>query len=300
MSVILLFSNAATPSLTVDTVPVTQRVQRATGTSIDLQITQDGTPTDTDDQTATVTITRDDGTPIVTDATATREATGHYTYFLTSAQTAQLDWLTATWTATIQTQPQTVTTRIEIVGGFLFGIGDARNDRDLKDAVKYPTTRIMDARTYAEQELERACGVTFVPRYKRLNVNGTGDRLLGLTDAPLRLLRSVTVDGTAWTDLTGVQIGYGYLSAQDTWTSGYGNIQLAYEVGYDYPPAAVTQAALILAKDYLVRGPLDDRAIQRATEDGPVFIATPGWNGNRFGIPQVDAVVDSYRVPSIA
>jgi hypothetical protein len=168
MSVILLFSNAATPSLTVDTVPVTQRVQRATGTSIDLQITQDGTPTDTDDQTATVTITRDDGTPIVTDATATREATGHYTYFLTSAQTAQLDWLTATWTSH---HPTPNHKRDD----------PHRDRRRVPHRPRRPPQRPRphrrrqvpheqahaDARTYAEQELEQACGVAFVPRYGR-------------------------------------------------------------------------------------------------------------------------------------
>jgi hypothetical protein len=77
-------------------------------------------------------------------------------------------------------------------------------------------------------------------------------------------------------------------------TGGSSAVDIAYEHGYDQPPAAVSQAALIVAKDYLVRGPMDDRAIQRATDEGPVFIATPGFQGKRFGIPTVDAVVDAY------
>jgi hypothetical protein len=298
--ILLLTSNAQTPGAgsTVDTISIVQRVQQNTSTTVDLQITKDGTPYNA--TAAYVTVTSDDGTILIDHQAATPTTIGHFTYPLAAAQTATLDLLTMTWDLTIDGQPQYATTHVEVVGGYLFNLAALRSDRDLTDTTQYPTGNLADARTYAEQELERSCGITFVPRYKRLNVNGTGTNLLRLNDAPLRTVRSVTVDGTAWTDLTGVQVAGSFLNSTTTWPAGYGNISLAYEAGYDYPPAAISQAALILAKDYLVRGPLDDRAIQRATEDGPVFIATPGWNGNRFGIPAVDAVIDSYRTPSIA
>jgi hypothetical protein len=86
---------------------------------------------------------------------------------LAAAQTAQLDWLTATWDLTVDGQPQYASTRIEVVGGFLIGLGDLRNDRDLTNAASYSTDALANARVYAEQELEQACGVAFVPRYTR-------------------------------------------------------------------------------------------------------------------------------------
>jgi hypothetical protein len=291
MSLLLLFSSNAS-ALSVDAVSIVQRVQQNTSTTIDLQITRDGTPSDPEPATARVTITRDDGTVLVDNADATRTATGHFAYTLAAA-------LTATWDITVDGQPQYASTRIEVVGGFLIGLGDLRAHRDLTDTTRYPTSKLADARTYAEQELEQACGVAFVPRYGRQTITGTDDKLLPLV-RDVRAIRTGTVNGTPIDDLTTLAVGDGFVYNPSGWGTGYRNVTLSYEHGMDYPPAAVSQAALILAVDYLVRGPLDDRAIQRATEDGPVFIATPGWNGNRFGIPQVDALVDAYRVPSIA
>jgi hypothetical protein len=302
VSLLLLFNNGSSElgssALNVDAVSVVQRVQQNTSTTIDLQMTRDGVATDPEPATARVTIVRDDGTVLIDNAEATRTGTGHFAYILAAAQTAQLDWLTATWDITVDGQPQYASTRIEIVGGFLIGLGDLRADRDLTNTATYPTSKLADARTYAEQELEQACGVAFVPRYGRRTLTGSRDNLLPLT-RDVRTIRSSTVNG-ALADVSTLAAGDGFVYNPSGWGSGYQNVTIRYEHGMDYPPAAVSQAALILAKDYLVRGPLDDRAIQRATEDGPVFIATPGWNGNRFGIPQVDAVVDSYRVPSIA
>jgi hypothetical protein len=301
VSLLLFFSSNAS-ALSVDAVALVQRVQQNTSTTIDLHMTRDGQPADPEPATARVTITRDDGTVIVDNALANREGVGHFTYMLAAGQTAQLDWLTATWDLTVDGQPQYTSTRIEVVGGFLIGLGDLRNDRDLTNATTYSTDALANARVYAEQEIERACGVAFVPRYTRdpiqLTVGGV------LLRPRVRALRRVSRAGVSLIDTSTVTwdpMGFLNLSPRDvpTATGGSSAVDIAYEHGWDAPPAAVSQAALILAKDYLVRGPRDDRAIQRATEDGPVFIATPGFQGNRFGIPTVDAVVDTYRlIPS--
>ena len=56
----------------------------------------------------------------------------------------------------------------------------------------------------------------------------------------------------------------------------------------------------MLAEHHIVQGPIDDRATQRASEFGPVNLATPGLFGSRFGIPVVDAFCQSYRIPAVA
>jgi hypothetical protein len=302
VSLLLFFSSNAS-ALSVDAVALVQRVQQNTSTTIDLHMTRDGQPADPEPATARVTITRDDGTVIVDNALADRQGVGHFTYMLAAAQTAQLDWLTATWDLTVDDQPQYASTRIEVVGGFLIGLGDLRNDRDLTNAASYSTDALANARVYAEQELEQACGVAFVPRYTRESVRPTrsGDIMLR---PRVRALRAVTRAGAVLVDaatLTWDPIGTLSLAAGlvPAATAGTTAIDVAYEHGYDQPPAAVSQAALIVAKDYLVRGPMDDRAIQRATDEGPVFIATPGFQGKRFGIPTVDAVVGAYGMPAL-
>ena len=49
----------------------------------------------------------------------------------------------------------------------LFTVAQARAMSPLADTVKYSTQKIIDARTLVETALEDACGVAFVPRYRR-------------------------------------------------------------------------------------------------------------------------------------
>jgi hypothetical protein len=64
-------------------------------------VTVDEVGTDPSPDSATVTITRADGTPVVTAATAVNGPNGGFSYTLVPAQTALLDTLTATWTFTL-------------------------------------------------------------------------------------------------------------------------------------------------------------------------------------------------------
>lgn len=272
------------------------RIQQNTPATISVTFNVDGAPADPSPDTATIRITRDDGTDLVATTAATPAGTGGFEYQLTATDTAQLDWLTAAWTATFNGNQVTVTTRLEVVGGFLFSLAQARADSALQDDTKYPTEKILEARTYAEQELEQACGVAFVPRYTRQSIDpGYGTEIqLGPKLRTLRSLqRGTTVFSTAtatWTPGGMLRLG----NLLPTVTVGSTAVDVAYEHGWDQPPAAVSRAALQLARDYLIKGPVDDRAIQLPTEDGPIFIATPGFQGKRFGIPAVDAVVTAY------
>jgi hypothetical protein len=213
-------------------------------------------------------------------------ATGTFSYQLNTTQTALLDKLTCVWTSSLGT----VTSHAEIVGGFLFTVSQAQATTDIGTA--YTVAQIQEARTYAEQELEDACGVAFVPRY-RLDTVVRPNTALMLWPR-LRAIRSLTLDGTASDVSTLTFDGTGILKLPWNfgWTSA-GQVVVGYEHGYDAPPIGATRAALTIAKDYLTVGPVADRAIQQATDYGPVYLATPGFKGKRFGIPSVDAFVES-------
>lgn len=274
------------------------RVLKSTATVASVSFYEDGVIVDPG--TVTVTVTRDDGTALITAGATSGSGAAARTVALTTTHTALLDRLKLAWTSATK---GTLTTYIEIVGGFHFTIADARQRKPLDDPVTYTAAEIAAARTYAEDELERECGMAFVPRYARDTVDGNGTTLLVLPRAGVRSIRSVSLTGTAYTagQLTDLIVRPGgAIYNPSGWTGGTGNLIVAYEHGLDFAPPGCTDAAIVLAKHQLVQGPIDERAIQTATEFGPISLSTPGLRGSRFGIPVVDAFCNANRIPLVA
>jgi hypothetical protein len=59
--------------------------------------------------------------------------------------------------------------------------------------------------------------------------------------------------------------------------------------------------AIRLARQWLVNGPIDDRALGAASPDGNFSfgLATPGRNGSIFGLPDLDAAILSFPLPGV-
>jgi hypothetical protein len=257
----------------------------------------DGTGTDPTPDSATVTITRANGTVLVASTAATNAGTGGlFSYQLTTSHTALLDRLTASWTSNLGT----ITTTVEVAGGFLFSIPQARQIAPLDDTVTYTTDALKEKRVLVEQALEDACSVAFVPRYERERLTGLSwnTTQLGTKWAKVRTVRESTVGGTA-VDAAGIasMVPVGrfvyYPAGWGLPTYPY-DVTVGYEHGYDTPPARVSEAALLLLKNWMVKGPVDDRTTSFSTEDGTFSLSTPGLRGVTFGIPEVDAVVEKY------
>ena len=264
--------------------PDLERIQQATPGTLSQQWYEDGTAVDPG--TVTVGITRADGTVLVAAGAATTgTGAAARTFNLTTTHTALLDRLTVTWTSTLK---GTLVSYVEVVGGFLFTLADLT--ADLNSTESYTASQLADARTYAETQIEKACGVAFVPRYELETLDGVSSGLL-LTKWPkVTAVRSVTLNDAAVTaaDVTALRYGMLYYTG---WTAGYGNVTVGYEHGATVLDPGASEAALVLAKHKLVKGPIDERATQRSSEFGPVNLATPGMFGSRFGIPVVDAFV---------
>jgi hypothetical protein len=177
-------------------------------------------------------------------------------------------------------------------------------DAALADPVRFPDAQLDAMRQLVEQSLEDACDVGFVPRASTATPSrtagpfgGDGSRWLSLPVHMLRSVVSVTSDGQVL-DLTGVAVRGHCLWLYDGWPWGVANLTVTYSHGYDAPPLRVKRAALILAKVWLLEGPVDVRATQVSAGDGSTInLATPGVLGSTFGVPEVDAVVRQYRVP---
>lgn len=252
----------------------------------------------TDPGAATIAITRADGTTLVAADTATSgSGTAARTYNLTETDTELLDTLAVTWTSPTK---GIISTYAEIVGGFLFTLAQARALTSLADEDTYPTAMLAEYRTLAEQAFEDAAGVAFVPRYTR-ETTYHPSRVPALNLKPrVRTIRSLSSDAT---ELTSTQLDELYTSPHGFVYPGTNSdfqnvVTVGYEHGYDTPPAAVSRAVLLLAKSWLVSNdsPIDMRATQFSTEDGPINLATPGMFGSTFGIPQVDQVLAQYSV----
>lgn len=276
-----------------------QRIVRGRSATLTHTFYSDGSPTNPSPDSATVTITNDAGTAVVTNQATTDTGTGTVSYTVTPTQTANLDLWTVDWTATFGGQSQVFTDYVEIVGDVLFTIAEARAITPLNNTTTYPTALITTMRTRVEQALEDACGVAFVPRYRRELVSGIGTTRAVLSMPRVTAIRSTTLDGTSIgaTALATLIPNLGGVVYYPTgWTAGYGNYSIAYEHGHEYPPERVRGAALLLAKEWLVQGPVDARTTTMTNEDGTYILSTPGMRGAVFGLPEVDSAVMEYSM----
>jgi hypothetical protein len=275
-----------------------QRIVQGLSATLSHTFYVDGIATDPSPDAASVTITRDDGIELVTAGVAVNAGVGVASYTLTPLHTVELDVLTVAWTATVGGQSQVFTDIVEVVGGNLFTIAQARALSPLNDTTKYPTAAIVDARTMVESSLEDACGVAFVPRYDRRVFSGWGTSTL-LLPPRTRRIRSVSVAGVplgAPAVSTMLLMPTGELYYPSAFGRGVANLEIAFEHGYDYPPPRVSQAALLWCKNFLVKGPVDDRMTSIVSEDGTFALSTPGMRGAMVGIPEVDAVIQQYSM----
>lgn len=246
-----------------------------------------------------VTVKRLDGTT-VTSGAATHPGTGQYSFTVPAQST--VDTLTVDWVATsIGGAVVTARDYVEVVGGFLFGIAEARALPPALDATLYPTALLQARRIGVEVECERICGRAFVPRFSRRSLIGNGTPRLPVPDTYLRSVRAVTVAGTALTQteldaLLVVESGairrVGSVWPVDT------RVVVEYEHGMDFPPDDIRDATMLRLRSRLA--PTDSGVPQRAisftiAEGGVYRLSTPGKF--RTGIPDVDGVYEGYSRP---
>lgn len=257
----------------------------------------------------TVRVVGSDGTELVPTTSVPEPVTGQtYGYLITPDLTGVMDRLTVFWTATVDGTAQTVTDTVEIVGGVLFTLADIRRIRPLDDVAAYPPVRVLEMRVRVEQALENELGFALVPRLtsERLSLTGTPR----LRWPYVRAIRSVTDTTGQVVDPATIQFDdMGFVSTTPRWYTPRWGTTRAWTVQYEHgldPDNEISeyarQEALLLAKVWLVSGPVDDRATSfSSTETGATYsMVVPGRGGSIFGVPSVDAFVQSNRLLAIA
>lgn len=246
----------------------------------------------TDPGVVTLNATREDGTALVTAGATGGSGVNPRTFAFTALQLAALDVLKLSW---VSATKGTLTTYVEVVGGYVFTLAEARALSPLGNTTLYSTAKLAAYRTLAETALEDACGVAFVPRYAREKVDGNGGTDLLLPDPRPLSVEAATVNGSVVvsSDIELYRSGRAYLATK--WTAGRHNVVVKYTHGYAFPPPRVGGACLKLAKRFIVDSPIDDRVIQSTSPDGvSQLYMTAGIANAVFDIPECVAVVEAY------
>lgn len=254
----------------------------------------------------TYSVKRLDGTVVASGNASGPSPTGTYSFLLGGQ--ANVDTLTVDWTGLIASATVTARDIVEIVGGYIFGLAEARAQPPALDTTRFPSARLAQKRIGVENECEEICGQAFVPRFARhaftvggINYSTTRTvRTLTLPHINIRALRAVSVDNVAQSlsglavtpsgVLTGLSVGIGG-------TINGANVIVEYEHGLDYPPEDLKEACMLRLRSRLVSGDtgVPQRALSFSVQDGGVYrLSVP--SGKKTGIPDVDGVYERYTI----
>jgi hypothetical protein len=177
-------------------------------------------------------------------------------------------------------------------------------DIDAADDPVVTDEMIEASRREVEQRLESRllCNVAFVPRTATEIRSGDGTSILKVAHLrPRAITTAITTTGQTDIDIDGVIPTRSGFRRRGGWPWGLSNITLTYTHGHDQPPEAIKQAAMLWVKSLVLDGPITERAIAIATEDGGrIPLATPTLLGSRSGIPAVDeAIIENRELNSI-
>lgn len=268
-------------------------------------------PTEVKVSAGTVTITRDrDRVVLVNAASVTPEANEVTYQFAAQSSIANL---TVVWTLTRADGTQTVTEKCQVVATRACRISQVRRLRPLDDVNRYSDALIDAAIALVEDELESATGVSFCGREFTAVLDGSGTR-----DQYVQVGRpqTVTAASTSSTALNASELSVytsSTLTAQEIadlivderagtiyrpviWPSGRKNVTITGTCGFTESIGMVSTAVAKQVRYMLVDSPTQDRALSVSTEDGSTQnLIVAGVRGNRFAIPEMNAIAETYR-----
>jgi len=249
----------------------------------------------------TVTVTDEGGTVIVNAQTATTDSTGIYYYDLGISNTTDVNKLFAIWTGTWESVSQKLRTTHEIVGFPIFTEAQARafDVAQLASASDYSDEAILDERQKITELLEQWTGVSWTPKYKRVKLEGEGDRIISPPSFHITKILSCTILGESIaTSNFEIDNNAGFIHRTDGFfekpTSAYPlPVVIEYEYGWDYIRNGVDRIGLKLIIDRLVASNIPDRATSFNDELGNIALVTQGGRfGNETRIPEVNQWIE--------
>ncbi len=280
------------------------QIEKGSGAKPRVTFYVDGTATDLDGA-CTATLTKPDGTAGPASGTVSHVSpTGSGTYEFTLSQQNELTWYDIAWTGAIGGVATAVTTRVEVVGEFLFTLAALRAVKvagalPFQSATDYPNQTLLDRRTQVTDDFEARTGYSFIPRFARETFDGDGQSSLILSKYLCQRLLTVIVDGTAQTISDYTLADTGLLQRK---TGGAfpattpQNVVVEYAYGWARPPAEISEVALARAAMLLLPSQAGSTVSTWTTPDGVTYSydqAGQSFGGGRryFGIPKIDSVL---------
>lgn len=261
----------------------------------------DGEPSGADPGTVTVGVVNAEGDTVVSAGTATAgSGTAARTYTITAANTATLDQLTVTWTASGATVYSTL---VDVVGGVYATVAEIRGVEDSLGSIPDdPTATIIRCRGEVEKIVERACGhvLAFVPRFATATVKHyRGEFVLPHYNVRrVRWVRYTDSSGTSQeVDITGGVRLAGGTACILAGVSTTLPLTVGYEHGFPAPPDDVKRAAIaaIRRQVNLAKSQIDSRAMSWQGPAGEFLrFPTPGLGPWVTGVPEIDEVLADY------
>jgi hypothetical protein len=288
-----------------------ERVLRNTAATVSVTF-YNGTIAVEADGAVTVVAKKADGSTLLSTTATNQPAVGVYSVVI-PAQSA-LNFLTLSWTGSFTGTPVTITSEVEIVGGFYFSLGELRSyESTFANTTKYPDSMLADARDQVESEFEDICHRAFVPRFWReASLETDSDEWMIWTEKPEANV--FTVLSQAGQDhLSYYTSGYlvrdkhsprgihvtNYATNLFNYDTLYYPISAEYEYGMKQVPIPIKTKALKRAKQNLLglKSTIDERATTMLLPDiGQVNLATPGERGSETGVPDIDVVLRRYTL----
>jgi hypothetical protein len=292
-------------------------IQALKGTSVTVTETfsVDGAPTDLDSGVPVIHAFFPDGTELTPQPTASNSWTGRTTgqYRVVLAAQPEVTYLDPiTWTGMIGGQQQTLSSRVEWVGGLLFTLDAMRkvrvgNDTPFTDATKFSDAKLQEARTAVLDEFEQILGFSPVLRRTLETHNGNGSRQLSVYKAKPDNLISVTVDGASRATSEFTLSREGIL----TWVNGWfpctqpQNVVLEYSHGWGYVRGRGSAMAMAVAAKWLQPSQFSG-ATTVVTPDGASYNfdaagqVTQAGTIRHFGVPEIDAWLNRWTEAGLA
>jgi hypothetical protein len=270
----------------------------------DLEVTFYSAETATNVSTGSMTIgIVDEAGRVVTPAgtSTSTSSTGVYKYTL-QAQT-DLKRLTATWSGTFGTAME-FTTQHEVVGGFYATPIEVRNMDSINgESSTFPTADLVQAVTWAEAVIDDYCGTSFVYRYERDVLDGTGTDTIKLSRMFPRKIIAASIDGVALTTDEINNIAFHdsgvIVREDDIWefTTPGKKVVIEYEAGYDKtPPPDIAWATRTLARYHLIEqvSRIPERALSISSEFGNIALSQPSMS-KPTPLPDVNVILNRHR-----
>jgi hypothetical protein len=270
-------------------------VEQNTTPTVSFTYAQDGVAVNPSPDSATVTVTRADGTALHTNAATTDGGTGIFRYDLSASDTSLLDTLTLEW----HIGTQTFTTTVQVQGGFYFTIAEAKA---LTELASKSAADIAATRTARRAGLRARHRLHLRPALRAPDAQRRPRHRPAPAEAPAALDPGCQRDARASaarrrrsqrpttprppTASTAPAPGR---PARTTWSSATSTAPTSRR-------SASSARCCCWRRTWLTKGPIDDRATGIPTEGGTIPLLTPGVRGSTFGIPEVDAVVEQYGV----